>query len=48
MSAMAGIYYEPVAQLTLGLEAEYVVYDPNYDIDETTFTSFDFVTVYRF
>jgi opacity protein-like surface antigen len=54
-AAMAGLYYEPVAQLTIGVEAEYseteqewtqpLVQDFTYESDRLTV---DFVTVYRF
>jgi len=46
-SVMAGLYYEPVSQLTIGLEAEYenIKQDDDYKQQNTTV---DFVTVYRF
>ena len=42
-AALAGIYYEPVDQLTVGLEAEWISPDGSSDT-----TSVDLVTVYRF
>ena len=41
---LAGIYYEPVSQLTLGLEGEYR--DP--DGGNNNILTVDFVTVWRF
>jgi len=41
---LAGIYYDPVDQLTIGLEAEYI--DDESHADQTMI--FDVVTVYRF
>lgn len=43
-SVIAGIYYDPVAQLTLGLEGQWS--DSNIWGDD--FTTFDFVSIYRF
>ena len=42
-AALAGIYYEPVDQLTVGVEAEWI--NPQGSSNSTTV---DFVTVYRF
>jgi hypothetical protein len=42
-SVLAGIYYDPVSQLTLGLEGEYIDNDAAIDALRV-----DFVTVYRF
>ena len=45
-SVMGGLYYEPVSQLTIGLEAEYANVDQGgYDDEALTV---DVVTVYRF
>lgn len=41
---LAGIYYEPVSQLTLGLEGEY----RNPEGSDNNITTVDFVTVFRF
>ena len=43
-TVQAGIYYDPVAQLTLGLEAQWS--DADWFLDD--FTTFDFVSIYRF
>lgn len=43
-SALAGIYYDPVSQLTIGLEAEYI----NPKGGNNNVTSVDLVTVFRF
>jgi opacity protein-like surface antigen len=43
-SVLAGIYYNPVDQLTIGLEGEWI--DPKGSGNDTT--SVDLVTVYRF
>ncbi|MGQ0485120.1 MAG: hypothetical protein ACT4SY_07205 [Hyphomicrobiales bacterium] len=46
-SALAGIYYDPVSQLTIGLEAEWASFSrPGPDPDD--FTQVDLVTVFRF
>jgi hypothetical protein len=44
-AVLAGIYYDPVSQLTIGLEAEYVMNDNN-GTDDEIFA--DLVTVFRF
>ncbi len=52
-AVMAGLYYEPVSQLTIGLEAEYIEAEQghtnpangDYELDDFTV---DIVTVYRF
>ncbi len=41
---IAGLYYDPVAQLTLGLEGELIDWDGNAN----DAVNFDFVTVFRF
>lgn len=43
-AVLAGIYYDPVSQLTLGLEAEWI----NPDGSNNDATRVDFVTVFRF
>jgi opacity protein-like surface antigen len=43
-AALAGIYYDPVSQLTIGLEGEYI--NPKGSKNNTV--SVDLVTVYRF
>jgi hypothetical protein len=43
-SALAGIYYEPVSQLTIGLEGEWI----KNSVDRDSSFSADLVTVFRF
>ncbi len=43
-SALAGIYYEPVSQLTIGLEGEWI----KNSVDRDSTFSADLVTVFRF
>lgn len=44
---LAGIYYDPVSQLTIGLEGEWINPDNYYGSGDNT-TTVDLVTVYRF
>lgn len=46
--AIAGIYYEPVSQLTLGLEADWADGYEDFYGDDEEFLTVDFVTVWRF
>ena len=43
-AVLAGVYYEPVSQLTIGLEGEYI----KNSIDRDSSVSADLVTVFRF
>jgi hypothetical protein len=46
--AIAGIYYEPVSQLTLGLEVDYADGLQDFYNNDDEFLTFDFVSVWRF
>lgn len=53
--ALAGIYYEPVSQLTFGLEGEYTKLPScgvgsgcTFNTENNDFYTFDFVSVWRF
>ena len=54
LEALAGIYYEPVSQLTFGLEGEYTnladasYYNADLYTNGDGFWTFDFVSVWRF
>ena len=60
LEVLAGIYYNPVSQLTFGLEAEFAdvphdvragpgrVYSDFYDGDDDELFTFDFVSIWRF
>ena len=43
-AVLAGVYYEPVSQLTIGLEGEYI----KNNVDDQASVSADLVTVFRF
>jgi hypothetical protein len=47
-AVLAGIYWNPVAQLTIGLEAEYQEWDSNLALEDVDRTTVDLVTVFRF
>jgi hypothetical protein len=46
--AIAGIYYDPVSQLTLGLEADWAEGLEEFYGNDDDFLTVDFVTVWRF
>ncbi|MFT3986347.1 hypothetical protein [Aestuariivirga sp.] len=46
-AVLAGIYYDPVSQLTIGLEGEWFK-NKGGDVDDVTHYSADLVTVFRF
>jgi hypothetical protein len=48
MAVLGGIYYNPVSQLTIGLEGEYQDWNSNVAANDTTAFSADLVTVFRF
>ena len=50
MSVMGGLYYSPVSQLTIGLEAEYISTDNNHNFGghDTEEVIVDLMTVYAF
>jgi opacity protein-like surface antigen len=48
MAVLGGIYYNPVSQLTIGLEAEYQDWNSNQPLSDVNALSADLVTVFRF
>jgi hypothetical protein len=47
-AVLAGIYWNPVSQLTIGVEAEYQEWDSNVANNDADRTTLDLVTVFRF
>jgi hypothetical protein len=47
-AVLAGIYWNPVSQLTIGLEGEYQTWDSNVATQDVEAMSVDLVTVFRF